>query len=225
MIGVIANTVLVIVGGCIGLLFRKGIPENIKRIIMNGLGLFTCVLGIKMGLEMQQTFVVVLSIVAGGAIGQIAKIEENIEALGDRIRVLIRSHEKGLFSEGFVFASLLFCVGPMTILGCIRAGIESDPKLLFIKSIMDGVSSVILASTLGPGVLFSAVTVLVLQGALVLLSQQLIFLTQPLYLGDFTGVGGIIIFGIGIKLLGVKQLKAGNFLPALVLVVLFTLIR
>jgi uncharacterized membrane protein YqgA involved in biofilm formation len=186
------------------------------------LGLFTSVLGIKMGLEMQQALVVVLSIVAGGAIGQVLKIEENIEALGNTLRSWIKSNNETTFAPGFVFASLLFCVGPMTVLGCIQAGIDGDPELLLIKSIMDGVSAMILASTLGMGVLLSAVTVLILQGALVLLAQQITFLTLPLYLGDFTSVGGIIIFGIGIKLLGIKKLKAGNFLPALVLVVLFT---
>jgi uncharacterized membrane protein YqgA involved in biofilm formation len=205
-----------------GLLFKRGIPDTIKHIIMIGLGLFTCVFGVKMGLEMQQPLVVVLSIVVGGAVGQVIRIEEGIETMGDRLRKLIGSRDQSSFAQGFVFASLLFCVGPMTILGCIKAGIEGDPELLFIKSIMDGVSAVILASTLGLGVLLSALTVLILQGVLVLLSQQLTFLTQPTYLGDFTGVGGIIILGIGIKLLGVKQLKAGNFLPALVFVILFT---
>lgn len=222
MIGVIANTALVVIGGGIGLLFQKGIPENIKRIIMTGLGLFTCILGIKMGLEMRQALLVVLSLVIGGAVGQILKIEENIEVLGERVRALVRSREGGSFSQGFVFASLLFCVGPMTILGCIQAGVEGDQKLLFIKSIMDGVSAVILTSTLGLGVVLSAATVLVVQGALVVLSRQLTFLSHPLYLSDFTGVGGIIIIGIGIKLLGFKEVKAGNFLPALVLIVLFT---
>ncbi len=222
MIGVIVNTALVVVGGCLGLLFKKSIPDTIKQTILIGLGLFTCILGVKMGLEMQEPFIVVLSIVAGGAIGQILKIEEGIELLGDRIRALTGSREQTSFAQGFVFASLLFCVGPMTILGCMQAGIERDPELLFVKAIMDGVSALILASTLGFGVLCSAVTVLLLQGALVLLSRQFIFLTQPMYLNDFTGVGGIIIFGIGIKLLGLKQLKAGNFLPALVLIVLFT---
>lgn len=225
MIGVIVNTVLVIAGGSVGLLFKKGIPDSIKQIIMIGLGLFTCIFGIKMGLEMKQPLIVVLSIVIGGAIGQIMKIESGIEALGDKIRILMRSRETNSFAQGFVFASLLFCVGPMTILGCIQAGVEGDPELLFIKSIMDGVSALILASTLGFGVLLSAVTVLVLQGGLVLLSQQFTFLTQPVYLGDFTSVGGIIIFGIGIRLLGLKQLKAGNLLPALAFVVLFTFLR
>lgn len=218
----IVNAVLVIAGGGMGLLFQKGIPDNIKQIILIGLGLFTCVLGVKMGLEMQNPLIIILSVIIGGAVGQILKIEEGIESFGNKIRAMIKSHEQSSFAEGFVFASLLFCVGPMTILGCIQAGIEGDPELLYIKSIMDGVSALILASTLGLGVLLSAVTVLVLQGALVLLSQQFTFLTQPIYLGDFTSVGGIIIFGLGIKLLGVKNLKAGNFLPALVLVVLFT---
>jgi len=222
MIGVVANTVLVMIGGCIGLLLKKSIPDSLKQITIIGLGLFTCVFGVKMGLEMQRALVVVASIVVGGAIGQVIKIEENIERLANRIKAFVKIQEENTFSQGFVFASLLFCVGPMTILGCIQAGIEGNPELLFIKSIMDGVSALILASTLGIGVLLSAVTVLFIQGGLVILSQQCQFLTQPLYLNDFTSVGGIIIFAIGIKLLSVKQLKAGNFLPALVLVVLFT---
>jgi uncharacterized membrane protein YqgA involved in biofilm formation len=221
MIGVIVNTALVLVGSVIGLVLRRGIPDRIKTIVMSGLGLFTCILGAKMGIEMTQPLLVVLSIVVGGALGQILHIEEGLEILGLKLRHLVRSQEGTAFAEGFVFSSLLFCVGPMTILGCIEAGLRNRPDLLFVKSLMDGVSAIILASSLGFGVLFSTVTVLVIQGALVLLAQQLTFLTDPLYLHDFTAVGGIIIFGIGIKLLGLKQMKVGNFLPALVLIVLF----
>jgi uncharacterized membrane protein YqgA involved in biofilm formation len=190
MIGVVVNTVLVIIGSLLGLFFKKGIPENVKKSIMIGLGLFTCLLGIKLGLEMKNAIVVVLSIVTGG----------------------------------FVFASLLFCIGPMTVLGCVQAGVENNPELLFVKSLMDGVAAIILASTFGLGVIFSALTVLFFQGGLVLLAGQMDFLTTPQYLNDFTSVGGIIIFGIGIKLLGLKPIKNGNFLPALILVLLFTFI-
>lgn len=222
MIGVIANTVLVIVGTGIGLLLKKGIPENIKKSIMTGLGLFTCILGIKFGLEMNNGLIVVMSIIIGGALGQLIGIEEAIERLGSKLKNIIRTTGKGSFAQGFVFASLLFCVGPMTVLGCVQAGLENNPELLFIKSLMDGVSAIILASTFGIGVLFSASTVLFYQGALVLLASQLGFLTMPNYLNDFTSVGGIIIFSIGIKLLGLKPIKSGNFLPALILVILIT---
>ena len=117
MIGVIANTVLVMIGTGIGLLLKKGIPENIKRSIMTGLGLFTCILGIKFGLEMNNGLVVVLSIVIGGALGQLLGIEEAIERLGSKLKGIIKTPGKGSFAHGFVFASLLFCVGPMTVLG------------------------------------------------------------------------------------------------------------
>lgn len=219
MIGVIANTILVILGTGIGLFLKKGIPEKIKKTIMIGLGLFTCILGIKFGLEMSNGLVVVLSIIIGGALGQLIGIEEAIERLGSKLKHLVSSGEKGLFAQGFVFASLLFCVGPMTVLGCVQAGLENNPELLFIKSLMDGVSAIILASSFGIGVLFSALTVLFYQGGLVLLAGQMGFLTMDQYLSDFTSVGGIIIFSIGIKLLGLKPIKSGNFLPALVVVV------
>ncbi|MGB3341197.1 MAG: DUF554 domain-containing protein [bacterium] len=220
MLGVIANTILVIAGTLLGLLLKKGIPEKIKKSIMTGLGLFTCILGIKFGLEMKNGLVVVLSIVIGGALGQIIGIEEAIERLGLKLKNLINTKDKGSFAQGFVFASLLFCIGPMTVLGCVQAGLENNPELLFIKSIMDGVSAIILASSFGIGVLFSALTVLFYQGGLVLLASQMGFLTMPQYLNDFTSVGGIIIFSIGIKLLGLKPIKSGNFLPALVIVIL-----
>jgi uncharacterized membrane protein YqgA involved in biofilm formation len=165
-----------------------------------------------------------LSIVTGGALGQFIGIEEAIERVGLKLKNLVASHDQGLFAEGFVFASLLFCIGPMTVLGCVQAGVENNPELLFVKSLMDGVAAIILASTFGLGVIFSALTVLFFQGGLVLLAGQMDFLTTSLYLNDFTSVGGIIIFGIGIKLLGLKPIKNGNFLPALVLVLLFTFI-
>lgn len=224
MMGVVVNTVLVIIGSLLGLFLKKGIPENVKKSIMTGLGLFTCLLGIKLGLEMKNPIVVVLSIVTGGALGQFIGIEEAIERVGSKLKNLVASHDQSLFAQGFVFASLLFCIGPMTVLGCVQAGVENNPELLFVKSLMDGVAAIILASTFGLGVIFSALTVLFFQGGLVLLSGQMDFLTTPQYLNDFTGVGGIIIFGIGIKLLGLKPIKNGNFLPALVLVLLFTFI-
>ncbi|MDH4210464.1 MAG: DUF554 domain-containing protein [candidate division WOR-3 bacterium] len=224
MIGTIVNTVLVIVGSLLGLLLRKGIPENFSRMIMVGLGLFTCVLGVKMGIQMERPLVVVLSLILGGVCGELLHVEEFLEGIGERLKRLVKNQGETSFAQGFVFASLLFCVGPMTILGSIQAGLQNKPELLFVKSLMDGVSSVILASAMGLGVIFSAVTVLVIQGGLTLLAQQFSFLTDPVYLNDFTGVGGIMIFAIGLKLLAVKTIKVGNLLPGLVIVIILTFI-
>ena len=220
MIGTVANTVLVIIGSLFGLLLKKGIPENIKKIIMVGLGLFTCVLGVKMGFAMQRPLIVVLSLVLGGVCGELLRIEDFLESIGETIKSLVKVQSETSFAQGFVFASLLFCVGPMTIIGSIQAGIQNKPDLLFIKSLMDGVSSIILASTLGLGVVFSALPVLVIQGGLTLLAQQLSFLTDPVYLSDFTSVGGIMIFAIGLRLLDIKLIRVGNFLPALIIVII-----
>ena len=224
MIGTYVNTILVIVGSLLGLLLKKGIPDSIKSIIMIGLGLFTCVLGAKMGLEMHKPLVVILSIVLGGVTGEILAIEDFLEGIGTKLKRFVKAHGETSFAQGFVTASLLFCVGPMTILGSLQAGLENKPELLFVKSLMDGVSSIILASTMGLGVIFSALTVLVIQGGLTLLAQQFSFLTEPAYLSNFTSVGGIMIFAIGLKLLGIKRIKVGNFLPALVIIILLTFI-
>jgi len=220
MIGTFVNTTLVVIGSLTGMLLRKGIPENIKKIIITGLGLFTCILGAKMGFGMQRPLAVILSLILGGVIGEILKIEDFLEHIGARLRRLTKAHAETSFAQGFVTASLLFCAGPMTILGSLQAGLQGKPELLFVKSLMDGVSSIILASSLGFGVIFSALTVLIIQGGLTLLAQQFSFLTDPFYLHDFTSVGGIMIFAIGLKLLGIKFIKVANFLPALVIVVL-----
>jgi uncharacterized membrane protein YqgA involved in biofilm formation len=224
MIGTVVNVILVVVGSLAGVVLRKGIPENIKKMIITALGLFTCVLGGKMGFEMQRPLVVVFSLVLGGVLGEILRIEDLLEGIGEKLKRLIKARGETSFAQGFVFASLLFCVGPMTILGSIQAGLQNKPELLLVKSLMDGASSIVLASGLGVGVAFSALTVLVIQGGLTLLAQQLSFLADPTYLSDFTSVGGIIIFAIGLKLLSIKSIKAGNLLPALVFVVVLTFI-
>jgi len=224
MIGTITNTVLVLTGSVIGIFLQKGIPDNIKKIIMIGLGIFTCVLGLKMGFQMEKPIITIVSLVLGGIVGEVIKIEESIEVIAEKFKKISRFLETGTFSQGFVTASILFSVGPMTILGCIQDGLLHRPELLITKSIMDGISAIILTSTLGIGVIFSAVVVLLFQGSMTLLASQLHFLGEPHYLNDFTGIGGMLVFGIGIRLLGIKEIKVGNFLPALLFVILLKLL-
>ncbi|MGB9721045.1 MAG: DUF554 domain-containing protein [bacterium] len=224
MVGTITNTVLVVVGSIIGLILRKGIPDNIKNVILIGLGIFTCVLGIKMGIQMESPIIVIVSLVIGGVIGEILKIEKSVEQIGERFKKISGFSESRTFAQGFVIASILFSIGPMTVLGCVQDGLLHKPELLITKSIMDGISAIILTSTLGIGVIFSAIVVFLFQGSITLLAGQLNFLAEPHFLNDFTGIGGILILAIGIRLLGIKDIKAGNFLPALILVVIFRLI-
>ncbi len=224
MVGTITNTVLVILGSLIGLFLKKGIPDYIKNIILIGLGIFTCVLGLKMGIQMEKPVAIIISLAIGGIIGELLNIELLVEQFGEKLKKIRGLSDSQTFAQGFVTASILFSIGPMTVLGCIQDGLLRKPELLITKSIMDGISAVILTSTLGIGVLFSAVVVLLFQGSMTLLASQLHFLGTSYFLNDFTGIGGIMVFAIGIRLLGVKDIKVGNFLPALVIIVLLKLI-
>jgi hypothetical protein len=230
--GTLVNTAAVLAGSLVGLGLRMLKPDRPARpvsepcvsgpvalIVMQGIGLVTVALGVRMALDGRHALVLILSIVLGGALGQIVGIERGLEQLAVRLRRITASSESA-FVTGMVTASVLYCVGPMTILGSIQDGLQHDPKLLLIKSLMDGVSSVILASTLGVGVLFSALVVLGVQSLLTLLAAQLRFLTTPAYLNEFTAVGGLIILAIGIRLLGLRDVKAGNLLPGLAVVLL-----
>lgn len=223
MLGTITNTILVILGSTIGLFVKKGIPENIKNTILTGLGIFTCVLGIKMGIQMEKPVAIIISLIIGGVIGELLNIELFIEQIGEKFKKIKGFSESKTFAQGFVTASILFSIGPMTVLGCIQDGLLHKPELLITKSIMDGISAIILSSTLGIGVLFSAVVVLLFQGSITILASQINFLGTPYFLNDFTGIGGILVFAIGIRLLGLKDIKVGNFLPALVIIILFKL--
>lgn len=224
MLGTITNTILVILGSITGLFLRKGIPDKINNIILTGLGTFTCILGIKMGIQMEKPIAIVISLVIGGILGELINIELLIEQLGEKFKKIRGFSESKTFAQGFVTASILFSIGPMTVLGCIQDGLLHRPELLITKSIMDGISAVILASALGIGVLFSAIVVLLFQGSITLLAGQLHFLGTPYFLTDFTGIGGILVFAIGLRLLGIKDIKVGNFLPSLLIIVLLKLI-
>ncbi len=224
MLGTITNTVFVIIGSIIGLFLKKGFPEHIKDIILMGLGIFTCILGLKMGIIMEKPLMVIISLISGGIVGTILNVEHFVEQIGEKFRKIGTFFDTKSFTKGFVTASILFSIGPMTILGCIQDGLLHRPELLITKSIMDGISAIILTSTLGIGVLFSAIVVFLFQGSITLLSSQLRFLGTPYFLNDFTGIGGMLVFAIGIRLLEIKDIKVGNYLPALVIIVLLKLI-
>lgn len=202
------NFIAVIVGSFLGVLFKKGISESYRKILFIAVGLSTIGIGIKMILEVNNFLIVLFSMVLGGIIGEALNIEGFLSKIGDAMR-------EGDFSTGFVTASLLFLVGPMTIVGSITAGLKGDGTIIYTKSLLDLISSIVLASTYGLGVMVSAVSVLVVQGSITLFASKLSFLTQPLYLNDLIAIGGLLVIGIGLKILEIKDTKVGNFLPAL----------
>ncbi len=222
MKGTLVNTATVILGSLMGMAVGARLPEKVKQIVMSGLGLCTLLIGFKMAFKGEQILIVIGSLVLGGIIGELLDIEGWLENIAEKIKKKIKS-ESGNFVVGFVTASLVFCVGPMTVVGSIEDGIRGDASILYAKSVLDGFASMAFASGLGVGVLFSAVTVLVYQGLLTLLGQKLSFLLNEHVLNELTATGGLMIVGIGLLLLDIKKVRVGNFLPALVIVVILAL--
>ncbi len=218
--GYLINTFTVLIGSGLGLLIGAKLSEKIRKIILSGLGLSTIIIGTKMALETRELLLVVGSLILGGILGQVVGIEEWLERMGERLKVKVGS-TSGTFVLGFVTASLLFCVGPMTIVGSLEDGYAGTADLIYIKSVMDGAAAVALTASMGVGVIFSALTVLIFQGALTYLGMAMgDFITAPV-LNELSATGGILILGIGFNILGVAKIRVGNFLPALFLAALF----
>lgn len=219
MKGFIINTFFVLGGSILGIIAGKKIKEDIKQIIFDTLGLITLFIGFKMALASPNIIYVVISLVTGTIIGSYLKIEEKIHEGLNRLQEKYFSQVKHI--EGFIIASTLFCVGSMTIIGSIKDGLYNDTLLIKTKSVMDGFASILLASQYGYSVIFSALTVFVIQGIITLFSKYLTFLISSLMMGYIDGVGGFIILSIGLNLLKLKDIKTLNIIPSLIIVIIF----
>lgn len=230
-IGTLINVCTVLVGGTLGTVLGNRLPERMRQTIMHALGLLTIVIGIQLSLETANILIVLGGLLLGGLLGEALHIERGIDRLGQWLERRAGSQEEPetemstahsgsgatMFSHAFLTASLVFCVGPMTILGSIQDGLSGDYTLLAIKSTMDGFASLAFASTLGPGVIFSALTVLVYQGALTLGAGWAdTVLTDPM-VAEMTATGGVLMLALGLGLLKIKQVRVGNLLPAIVI--------
>ncbi|HDJ30061.1 MAG TPA: DUF554 domain-containing protein [Candidatus Acetothermia bacterium] len=218
MIGTWINIGTVLLGSAIGLLVGRRISDRLSGFSTTAIGLVTIVLGIKLALETQNVLVLLLSLIIGGGIGTLLSLEDRLANLGRAIERRFPTLAHGTIPQGFVTASLLFCVGPLSLIGALRDGLYGDWQLLGIKSVMDGISSVILVAGLGPGVFFSVLVILVYQGGVSLAARffagATISATAP-PLAELDAVGGAILLALAFKLLDLRDLKAGNLLPAL----------
>ncbi|MCF7926881.1 MAG: DUF554 domain-containing protein [Candidatus Izimaplasma sp.] len=221
MFGVIVNGIAIILGGVIGLFLNKGLPEKVKRVIMQAIGLSVLLIGFSSAILTNQLLLLVMSLVFGGIIGVLIGIEDKLNALGKKIESQFK--EGNNFAQGFVMATLVYCIGAMAIVGSLEAGF-GDNTTLYVKSILDGVTAIIFTATLGYGVIFSSVVVVIYQGSIVLLGSYLApFLTTEI-ITEISAVGGLLIVGIGINILEIKQIHVGDLLPAVFIPPLWFLI-
>jgi len=221
MTGTFLNIATVIMGGVIGLIFGARIPDKLKATVIAGMGLFTAAMGMQMFMKTENPLIVLGALLIGTLLGEWMRIEDGLQNLGGILEQRFAKAEddgSNKFVRGFLTASLLFCVGPMTILGSIQDGLTGDYNLLAVKSVLDGFAALAFTSTLGVGVMFSTVVILVYQGGISLLAAQLNAVVTPSMMNELTATGGVILVGLAISsLLEIKKIRVGNMLPGLLI--------
>lgn len=224
MLGTFVNCVAIIAGGLVGLLFKNGIPDRYNQTVMQAVGLAVLLVGLKTAIVSDDLLVIIISLAIGALAGEWIGIENRLERLGKFLEKKFSKGSSG-FAQGFVTASLIYCVGSMAIVGSLESGLSGNHATLFAKSCLDGIVSIILSSSLGMGVLFSAVPVLLYQGSITLLATVLKPLLVPAVIAQMSGVGGLLILGIGMNMLREKKIKVGNMLPAIFIPLIWFVIQ
>lgn len=222
MQGTLVNVFVILVGSIIGNLLKSRFPKKIQERAMEGMGLAVLLIGLRMALTDDRSLLIIMSLILGAIVGETLHIEENLNKVGIFLeRHCNRSKDGTSFTEGFLRASLLFCIGAMAIMGSLQEGITGDPGILYAKSVLDGFSSMAFASTMGLGVAFSALPVLLYQGSITLSAKYIEAYLTPPAIDLMTSTGGLLIVGIGINMLQLGRIKVGNLLPAIFIALLF----
>lgn len=217
--GTLINGALIVIGSLLGLLFRN-IPERFKETVMHGIALAVILIGLQMAFSTEMIIIVLLSLLSGALLGELFHVEEGLNQFGNWIGSKFTSSDQNVtFSQGFVSATLIFAVGAMAIIGALDSGMRGDHEVLITKGIMDGFTALVLTTSLGIGVVLSAVPVVIYQGAIALLATQIERFVPDAFLQGFivemTAVGGLLIVAIGLNLLRVTKIKIGNLLPSI----------
>ncbi len=215
MFGVLVNCLTVLVGGTIGVVFKRAIPRKIADGIMVGIALCVVYIGFSGALVGENPLVLIIATVLGAIVGTLLDLDEKIANLGKFVeKKFAKEGSKSTLAEGFVTTSLLFCVGAMAVVGSLNAGLMGDNEMLYTKSILDGISSIMFGSALGVGVLLSAVTILIYQGSIALLAGVIAPYLTDFAINEMTCVGSILILALGMNMLGITKIKVANYLPA-----------
>ncbi len=222
--GTFVNVVSILLGSTIGVLLKKGIPDRIQSIIFQALGLFTLFLGLTMAFETSGLYLLMIfSLILGGIIGEVLKLDVNTDRLSVNLKQKLKSSNPK-FTEGLITASMLFSIGSMAIIGPMNEAIKGDMNLILTKSLMDGITSVILAAAFGRGVFFSIIPVFILQATVGVLSAYIEPYLNPVLIKELTAIGGLLIIGIGISILEIKKINVINLLPSMAILVVLYLV-
>lgn len=222
MIATFINMVLVLIGGTIGVVFKNRISEKFSQSLVCVLGLCVLVIGIQSAVKTENMILVIISIIIGTLLGEWLNIEGHLYGLGESLKNKFGKGESSkTFAEGFLSSSLLFCVGSMAVMGSMEAGINSDYSIIISKSIIDGITAISLAATLGVGVLFSAFAILIYQGSITIISMYLGAFMSPVMITEMSAVGGILIIALALNMLEIRKTKPGNMLPAILVPVIY----
>jgi uncharacterized membrane protein YqgA involved in biofilm formation len=225
LLGTIVNTLAIIVGSLLGIIFRGGIPKKYQITIMQAISLAVILIGLKMAFKTDALLLVIFSLVIGSIFGEFLKIEDRLENMGKRLETRFAKTGNGGIAKGFVVASLVFCVGSMAIVGSMESGLTGNHQTLFAKSALDGLTSIIFSSTLGIGVLFSSISVFVYQGFITMTASLMKPFLIPPVINQMSGVGGLLIMAIGINLLEIKKINVGNMLPAIFIPLIYDMLK
>ena len=220
MPGVLVNVATVLLGSLLGLVCKRGIPEKITKSMTTAVALAVVYIGIDGMMGGEKTLVLILSLVLGGVIGTVLNLDHYLERLGQSVERKFKLRKDVSIAEGFISATLLFCVGAMTVVGALRSGLSGDHEMQYTKATLDFISSIVLASTLGFGVMLSSVSVLVIQGSITLFASFLAPYLSQVVIAEMTCVGSVLILALALNLLGVTKIKLMNYAPAIFLPIL-----
>lgn len=222
--GTIINACAIIVGGMLGLLFRKRFPERVSQTALQVMGLLSLLVGIRMAVQGEEFILAVISLASGAMVGEWINLEDRLAKFGHWLEKRFHVTE-GSPAKGFIQASLLFCVGSMAIIGSITDGLKGDASILVTKAMLDGIISIPFAAVMGIGVLGSALPVLIYQGSMTLLASKVQTFFTPVMIRELTSVGGVIVMGIGVNIMGLHKVRVGNLIPSLALIILLLYLK
>ncbi|MDD4088671.1 MAG: DUF554 domain-containing protein [Tissierellia bacterium] len=220
MIGTIANALAIIAGGIIGLIFKNTIPEKISEALLKATGLAVIAIGINLMLAGENFTLLIISMVIGTIIGEAINIEGKLDKFGAFIESKMKNKESNV-ALGFVTCTLVYCVGSMAIVGSIQSGLTGNHEILFSKAVLDGITAVTFAATMGAGVVLSGISVLVYQGTITMLASLMQSLLSTVVVNEMTAIGGVIIMGIGLNFLIANRMRVGNLLPSIFIPIIY----